>query len=75
MKGQLSAEMLILLMLIIGLVVIVYTQMNNSVNKIGKTVQDNTDTVTQAGKARLACENDEDCKARDFDRCYDKYCQ
>jgi len=48
-RGQLSAEMLILLVLILALVAIVYTQMTKTVNKAGEGVDVKTWDTLHAG--------------------------
>lgn len=66
MRGQLSAEMLILLMLIIGLVIIVYSSMNRNVANVANAVDQNTDTTLQMAKTRVKCDNDDYCKNLGF---------
>jgi hypothetical protein len=58
MRGQLSAEMLILLALILALVFIVYTQLSKSVNNAGNAVDQQTG---QLMTATAACSSDADC--------------
>lgn len=76
MRGQLSAEMLILLMLIIGLVIIVYSSMNKNVANVASAVDKNTDTTIQIAKTRVSCDNDAFCRNLGFTQgCgSDKYC-
>ncbi|MFH1095071.1 MAG: hypothetical protein V1728_02540 [Candidatus Micrarchaeota archaeon] len=45
MKGQLSAEMLILLALVLGLLLVAYTYMSNTVKKTGDQVNAQTARV------------------------------
>ncbi|VVB56930.1 Uncharacterised protein [uncultured archaeon] len=48
-RGQLSAEMLILLVLILALVAIVYTQMTKSVNTAGQNLDVKTHDMNKTG--------------------------
>ncbi|MCL6089292.1 MAG: hypothetical protein M1530_04000 [Candidatus Marsarchaeota archaeon] len=57
-KGQLSAEMLILLVLILALVAIVYTQMTKTVNSAAAGVDVKTWDMLHAGNA---CNLESDC--------------
>ncbi len=57
MRGQLSAEMLILLALILGLVFIVYTQLSKTVNNAGNAV----DTQSTQLLAATNCQQQSDC--------------
>lgn len=80
MRGQLSAEMLILLALILGLVFIVYSQMSKSVSEVSDTVDDSTSKMTSAatiGPSDYKCHTDRACeKIDDGWRCgSDGYCE
>ncbi len=57
-KGQLSAEMLILLVLILALVAIVYTQMTKTVNTAAKGMDVKTEDALHAGNG---CTSTPDC--------------
>jgi uncharacterized protein (UPF0333 family) len=50
MRGQLSAEMLILMALILGLIFIAYTQLNKSVTKAATSVDTQSDQLLNATK-------------------------
>lgn len=58
MRGQLSAEMLILLVLVLALVAIAFTYMTKAVNTAGEGVQDKTDDALKVGNA---CSPGDDC--------------
>ena len=45
MRGQLSAEMLILLALVLGLLLVAYTYMSGSMDKAGKQIDQRADRV------------------------------
>ena len=58
MKGQLSAEMLILIALVLGLIFIVYTQLSKTVTDTSKAVDTRAgDILTASG----GCTDDDNC--------------
>ena len=64
MKGQLSAEMLIVLAIILGLVLIAFTQMTKSTKEIGAAVDKKTDTLVAQAQLipqDIACSKNSDC--------------
>jgi len=67
MKGQLSAEMLLLIVVILAIVAIVATQLIGSAKSTSKTIHNQTNTIVQkANNAILGqngdvCVNDADC--------------
>jgi hypothetical protein len=80
-RGQLSAEMLILLALILGLVFIVYSQMTKSVEDVSGTVDESTERLSNAARINPSdyrCgESDKACQKIDEDwTCGDDgYCE
>jgi predicted small secreted protein len=58
MKGQLSAEMLILLVLILALAAIVYTQFTKTAKNTGEDIDVKAWDIQHAGRA---CTTDSDC--------------
>ncbi len=58
MRGQLSAEMLILLVLVLALVAIAFTYLTKAVNTAGDGMQAKTDDAVKVGNA---CSGDSDC--------------
>ncbi len=58
MRGQLSAEMLILLVLVLALVAVAFTYMTKAVNTAGEGMQARTDDAVKVGNA---CSADSDC--------------
>ena len=80
MRGQLSAEMLIILVVILGVAVLVASVMLKSANKAADKVSAKTDTVlnaTDAASLRGAsgeyCVSDADCQSGSCDP-YTKKC-
>ncbi|VVC00896.1 Uncharacterised protein [uncultured archaeon] len=73
MKGQLSAEMLIVLVVILGLAVLLASVMMNSANKAAKNIEQKTDTVLNAsgtaGKypSGYVCQSGADCLSGNCD--------
>jgi len=68
MRGQLSAEMLIILAIMLGIVFIVYTQMSANVKKIGEgsgELADDFVQKTQPHPFDYVCANDKDCQRYD----------
>ena len=61
-KGQLSAEMLILLVLILALVAVVYTQLTNTVNETSKGVDIKTQDALNVGNY---CDSVSQCNPKD----------
>lgn len=60
-RGQLSAEMLILLVIILALVAIVFTQLNKVGDKTAASIDAKTDQLTAAANYGPACSTDSDC--------------
>ena len=58
MRGQLSAEMLILLVLVLALVAVAFTYLTKAVNTAGAGVQAKTDDALKVGDA---CSPGDDC--------------
>lgn len=58
MKGQLSAEMLILLVLVLALVAVAFTYLTKAVNTAGGSVGAKTDDAMKVGDF---CSSDTDC--------------
>ncbi|MFH1306258.1 MAG: hypothetical protein ABIH83_01195 [Candidatus Micrarchaeota archaeon] len=68
MRGQLSAEMLIILAIILGLVFIVFTQMTKTVKDTGEAVDERTGKLINAtalSAEEMACVKDADCEKVD----------
>lgn len=71
MKGQLSAEMLILVAVIIAVVAIAATQLMGTAKKTGKQLEDQAeDVLSRTENAMKAnadefCSQDKDCKSND----------
>ena len=63
-RGQLSAEMLILLVLILALVAIVYTQLTKTVDNTSKGVDVKSQDTLNAGNA---CTSDNDCNPKNLE--------
>ncbi len=67
MKGQLSAEMLLLIVVILAIVAIAATQLISSAKKTSKSIQNGTTSIIQKasnsikGQAGDVCVNDADC--------------
>ena len=64
MKGQLSAEMLIVLAIILGLVFIAFTQLTKITEDVSKSVDDKTQQLINANELRpqdVPCSDDSDC--------------
>ena len=57
MKGQISVEMLILLVVIIGVVIVAASQLLNTAHKAGEDISDKTDDILNY------CIKDTECKA------------
>lgn len=65
MKGQLSAEMLIVLAIILGLVLIAFTQMTKSTKDISESVNQKTDELIAQNELRpqdIPCSRPDDCE-------------
>ena len=80
MKGQLSAEMLIVLVVILGVAVLVASVMLKSANKAAEKIGQKTDDVLNSadasamkGAAGEFCVSDSDCKSGKCDS-YSKKC-
>ncbi|MFA5108054.1 MAG: hypothetical protein WC492_00805 [Candidatus Micrarchaeia archaeon] len=80
MKGQLSAEMLIIMVLVLGLAFIAYTQMAKTTKNVGDAMDTKANdlinkTTYSAGDA--ACSTDADCQKLGFGSCDTSigYCQ
>ena len=74
MRGQLSAEMLIVLVVILGLAVILASVMLKSANKAAANVEQKTNTVIGASNAGMVkaaagdyCVVDADCETNSCD--------
>ena len=73
MKGQLSAEMLILLVILLGVAVIVASTMMQSANKASQKIEQKTDTILTkadqgaAGAAGDQCASNADCASGSCD--------
>ncbi|MCX8197428.1 MAG: hypothetical protein N3G80_03895 [Candidatus Micrarchaeota archaeon] len=69
MKAQLSAEMLIILVIILGIAVLVATTMLRSANKAAATVEQKADKIMNMsdsaakGQKGAFCVSDEDCES------------
>jgi len=66
MKGQLSAEMLIVLAIILGLVFIAFTQMTKSTRDISNAVDSRTGSMIEQTRFRVSeikCNDDVDCRS------------
>ena len=81
MRGQLSVEMLVVFVVILGIVVLVASVMMKSANKAADKVEQKTDTVLNAsdrdynsGRAGDYCASAEDCRSGNCDsyssKCY-----
>lgn len=70
MKGQLSAEMLLLIVVILAIVAIAATQLIGSAKHTSKTINDQTNKIIQKannsmlGQVNDVCVNNEDCRSR-----------
>jgi hypothetical protein len=64
MRGQLSAEMLILLVLVLALVAIAFTYMTKAVNTAGEGAQAKTDDALKVGDF---CSTPNDCGSNNLD--------
>lgn len=64
MRGQLSAEMLILLVLVLALVAIAFTYMNKAVNSAGEETQAKTDDALKVGNF---CSSPSDCGSNNLE--------
>ncbi|MCX8163254.1 MAG: hypothetical protein N3D10_01735 [Candidatus Micrarchaeota archaeon] len=67
-KGQISAEMLIVLVLILGLVFIIYSQLSSNVKTLSKSTEEKTQKIvnmTNPNPANIVCQIDADCTAID----------
>ena len=69
MKGQLSAEMLLLIVVILAIVAIVATQLIGSAKHTSKTIQNQTTSIIQKANDNIkgdlgdVCVSDDDCKS------------
>lgn len=79
-KGQLSAEMLVVLVIILGLAVILASTMMKSASQAAGKIEEKTSTILEAsepsefvGKAGDYCTKNEDCQSRSCD-VYAKKC-
>ncbi len=81
LKGQLSAEMLIILVIILGIVFIAFTQMTKSAKEMGGAVDAKTQQLIEKSgfnPADVKCATDDDCIRYSSDWSCDKingYCQ
>ncbi|MFH0927150.1 MAG: hypothetical protein V1822_01075 [Candidatus Micrarchaeota archaeon] len=69
MKGQLSAEMLIVLAIILGLALLVFVQMTKSTKDVSKAVDEKTQMVvdqTQLKPEDVYCSDDSQCERARF---------
>lgn len=67
-KGQISAEMLIVLVLILGLVFIIYSQLSSNVKKMSASTEQKTQQIIEATKPipdDISCVDDYDCQKID----------
>lgn len=67
-KGQLSAEMLIVLVLLLGIVFIVYSQLSSNVKKVGAATEAKTQAIiniSTASPSEISCYTDSDCQKID----------
>lgn len=67
-KGQLSAEMLIVLVLILGLVFIIYSQLSSNVKTLSEKTQERTEKIanmTDVAPSDIFCTKDSDCEKID----------
>lgn len=65
MKGQLSAEMLIVLAIILGLIFIVFAQMAKSTKDVSSAVDERTGMLIEGAKFKpmdASCSKDVDCE-------------
>ncbi|MEM2963255.1 MAG: hypothetical protein QXW70_03005 [Candidatus Anstonellales archaeon] len=60
MKGQISAEMLIILVILIGVALIVASQLIKTATQAGKEIEKKTGQIFEISKS---CETDLDCDA------------
>ncbi|MCX8174680.1 MAG: hypothetical protein N3E51_00540 [Candidatus Micrarchaeota archaeon] len=73
MKGQLSAEMLILLVIVLGLAIIVASTMMQSASKASEKIEQKTQAVIEKaeggakGSAGSPCYSNEDCSSGSCD--------
>lgn len=78
MKGQISAEMLILLVVVLAIVALAAMTMMGSAKKASAGVQGKTDEIVSGvdeiakGDAGAACVKNENCRS---DSCYNNVCQ
>ena len=64
MKGQISAEMLIILAIVIAVAVVLASQLLKSTKTMSKSINESTSTIerqTEALKEGMYCERDSDC--------------
>ncbi|MFN3909620.1 MAG: hypothetical protein ACK4J0_00085 [Candidatus Anstonellaceae archaeon] len=64
-KGQLSAEMLIVLVLILGLVFIIYSQLSSNVKTLSQKTSERTEKIanmTDVSPSDIFCTKDSDCE-------------
>ena len=75
MKGQLSAEMLIVLAIVLGLVFIVFTQMTKTTKDVSEAVDERGEELIDKSKQRISCSDDADCQPFNYNQCVNGYCQ
>ncbi|MEM3362489.1 MAG: hypothetical protein QXH71_03650 [Candidatus Anstonellaceae archaeon] len=70
LRGQISAEMLIVLVLILGLVFIIYSQLSSNVKTLSKSTAEKTEKIvnmTKPNPQNIVCQIDADCQQIDPD--------
>ena len=61
MRGQLSAEMLIVLVIVLGLAILLASTMMNSANTASKSIEGKTDNVVNYCTSDLDCAGGKTC--------------
>lgn len=71
MRGQLSVEMLVVIVIILGLVVLMATVFMNSANRAAEKADEQTEQLVSGEGAKLAkgmyCSSDDDCQSGSCD--------
>ncbi|GEM_PF-5733038 len=75
MRGQLSAEMLMLLLLVLGMAVLAFSYMNGMVKNVGESLNAGT-SAAMVENNPYYCTTDSDCeKFQKVKRCVDNICR